>query len=69
MSLIFIDNCECTNCIHNKVCGLKSEKEDIINKISGKADNIVASTDSFKLTFSCDNYSIITYNRYSGGKL
>ena len=56
MSLIFIDNCECTNCIHNKVCGLKSEKEEIVNKISGKADNIVASTDSFKLSFSCTEY-------------
>lgn len=56
MALTFIDNCECTNCIHNKACGLKSEKEEIINKISGKADNIVASTDSFKLSFSCVEY-------------
>lgn len=69
MSLIFIDNCDCKNCVHNKVCKLKSEKEEIINKISAKADNVVASTDSFKLTFSCDNYSIITYNKSIGGKL
>lgn len=63
MSLIFIDNCDCKSCIHNKTCKLKSEKEEIINKISGKADNIVASTDSFKLSFSGDNYAIITYNK------
>lgn len=63
MSLIFIDNCECKNCIHNKVCGLKSEKEEIINKISGKADNIVASTDSFKLTFSCVEFERVLIKR------
>lgn len=69
MSLIFIDNCDCKNCIHNKVCKLKNEKEEIVDKISGHADNIVTSTDSFKISLSCDNYSIITYNRCGGGKL
>jgi hypothetical protein len=56
MSLIFVDNCECKSCIHNKVCNLKNEKKEIVNKISGKADNIVASTVSFKLSFSCTEY-------------
>jgi hypothetical protein len=55
MSLIFVDGCECKNCIHNKVCNLKDVKKEIVDKIFGHADNI-ASTDSFKLSLSCAEY-------------
>lgn len=52
----FEDIHKCKLCLHNKVCKLKEEKEEIVNKISGKADNIVASTEALKLTFSCDYF-------------
>lgn len=61
MSLIFLDNCDCKNCIHNEVCKLKDEKKEIVDKIFCHADNIVATTDSFKLSLSCAEYKKEVY--------
>lgn len=56
MSLIFENIHKCENCLHNNVCKLKEEKDEIISKVLTRADNIVTSTKDFKIILKCSSF-------------
>lgn len=47
---------KCENCIHSNVCEFKTGREECINQMNNKLDNLGCITDFFVFSFECKEF-------------
>ena len=46
---------KCENCVHNNVCEFRTSREECVEQINGKLDNLEYMTDFFVFSFNVKN--------------
>lgn len=48
---------QCVDCLHNEVCGFKINREECVQQVRGKINNLGYMQDFFEFTFACKKFA------------